>query len=57
VTSTFVVLCVAVVTLCLVAVIRDRHMLPPHLRVPLLSAMTALWLTAWTIAGVWVTSR
>jgi len=51
---TFAVLCLGVTAGCLGVVIRDRHMLPPRIRVPLVSAMTVLWLVAWTAVAVWV---
>ena len=51
---TFAVLCLGVTAACVGEVIRDRHMLPHRLRVPLPAAMTVLWLVAWTAVAVWV---
>jgi len=54
---TFVVLCLGVMAGCIGVVIRDRHMLPHRLRVPLPVAMTVLWLAAWTVVAVDVWHR
>jgi len=54
---TFAVLCLGVMAAWVGEVIRDRHMLPHRLRVPLPAAMTVLWLAAWTVVAVDVWHR
>jgi hypothetical protein len=52
---TFAVLGQAVMAACVGVVIRDRHMLPRRLRVPLPVAMTVVWLLVWIVVAeaVW----
>jgi hypothetical protein len=50
----FDVLCMAVTTVCLVALINDRHMLLPQHRARVLVPVFAIWLASVTVTAVWV---